>query len=265
MPGREREYEAYQRAMGGGVGGAYTPPPGSAYAPPPIDEERLSRSPGLQNNFYDLPTADFKRPHGMRGAMPPQTASVGGGFPGAPAAQPAGRGESGAETPLPWRENEAYQGQGMGGAAYQGGGGWGGGGGGAVVAPPGIEVQLANGGSNGGPGSAPQPLVAVGDETPMPGRERQYAVFKAQGGGFDAGGGGTSNFVPPPIDEERRSRSPGLQRNFYDISAADFKRPYGMTGEAAPPPPPEALGPSSPSWGPGGGPTPTSGGGRAGG
>lgn len=30
--------------------------------PPPIDEARRSRSPGLQNNFYDVPTDEFKRP-----------------------------------------------------------------------------------------------------------------------------------------------------------------------------------------------------------
>eukprot|EP00966_Prymnesium_polylepis_P198495 4600007-Prymnesium_polylepis.1 len=43
---------------------------------PPIDAERRSRSPGLHNNFYDVPTADFKRPHGMpTGAPPPPEAA----------------------------------------------------------------------------------------------------------------------------------------------------------------------------------------------
>eukprot|EP00316_Scyphosphaera_apsteinii_P005721 CAMPEP_0119308284 /NCGR_PEP_ID=MMETSP1333-20130426/9903_1 /TAXON_ID=418940 /ORGANISM="Scyphosphaera apsteinii, Strain RCC1455" /LENGTH=271 /DNA_ID=CAMNT_0007312015 /DNA_START=38 /DNA_END=856 /DNA_ORIENTATION=+ len=45
--------------------------------------------------------------------------------------------------------------------------------------------------------------------------------------------------VPPPVDEERRRRSPGLQNNFYDISTADFKRPYGASRGAEPPPAPE--------------------------
>ena len=37
---------------------------------PPIDEERRGKSPGLQNNFYDISTADFKRPHGMPAGYP---------------------------------------------------------------------------------------------------------------------------------------------------------------------------------------------------
>lgn len=53
--------------MGGGVGGAYTPPPGSAYAPPPIDEERLSRSPGLQAQSPTILTW----PHENRVHLPP--------------------------------------------------------------------------------------------------------------------------------------------------------------------------------------------------
>ena len=34
----------------------------------------------------------------------------------------------------------------------------------------------------------------------------------------------------PIIDDDRRNRSPGLERNFYDISTVDFKRPYGGGG-----------------------------------
>lgn len=33
----------------------------------------------------------------------------------------------------------------------------------------------------------------------------------------------------PPIDEDRRSRSPGLKNNFYDMPREDFKRPYGSS------------------------------------
>ena len=39
--------------------------------------------------------------------------------------------------------------------------------------------------------------------------------------------GAASLAPPPPIDDDRRSRSPGLQNNFYDTSTADFKRPHG--------------------------------------
>jgi hypothetical protein len=37
----------------------------------------------------------------------------------------------------------------------------------------------------------------------------------------------------PPIDEERRGRSPGLQKNFYDVPVADFRRPYGAPSGGA--------------------------------
>ena len=39
----------------------------------------------------------------------------------------------------------------------------------------------------------------------------------------------------PPIEEWRRSTSPGLKRNFYDVPISDFKKPYG--GPVSPPPP----------------------------
>jgi len=57
IPGREGDF----KAQGGGRGN-----PGSAYSAPPVDKSRGNRSPGISNNFYDLSTADFKKPHGMR-------------------------------------------------------------------------------------------------------------------------------------------------------------------------------------------------------
>ena len=42
----------------------------------------------------------------------------------------------------------------------------------------------------------------------------------------------------PPIDDDRRQRSPGLQNNFHDTSTADFKRPYGTVGAASAEAPP---------------------------
>jgi len=36
---------------------------GPAMPMPPIDDDRRNRSPGLQNNFYETPTSDFKRPY----------------------------------------------------------------------------------------------------------------------------------------------------------------------------------------------------------
>eukprot|EP00966_Prymnesium_polylepis_P099266 2298906-Prymnesium_polylepis.1 len=67
-----------------------------------------------------------------------------------------------------------------------------------------------------------------GAESPMPGKEAEYEAWMAQGGGMGGSVGPTS--PPPPIDQERRNRSPGLKNNFYEISTADFKRPYGMRG-----------------------------------
>jgi len=153
MPGREREYEAF-KALQAQSGGA---PP---YVPPPIDAERRSRSPGLQNNFYEVPMADFKRPHGMPRSAPPSPAL---------------------EAPPP-------------------------------TATPAPAQQASS------------PAAGHGTETPMPGREREYEAFKA----LQAQSGGAPPYVPPPIDAERRSRSPGLQNNFYEVPMADFKRPHGM-------------------------------------
>jgi hypothetical protein len=76
----------------------------------------------------------------------------------------------------------------------------------------------------------------------MPGREEEYAAFKAQ----EAAGGPAPG--PPavalPIDETRRNKSPGIQNNFFDTDVADFKRPYGF-GRSPAPPPPAAQPPSA--------------------
>ena len=75
-----------------------------------------------------------------------------------------------------------------------------------------------------------------GVETPMPGRERQYAAFKSLNARGGYGGMGASASVSPPIDADRMNRSPGLKRNFYDVSTADFKRPYGSAAGTNPSP-----------------------------
>ena len=58
IPGREKDFQGQ-----GGAGGSGK---GAAYSAPPVDTSRGNRSPGISNNFYDLSTADFKKPHGMR-------------------------------------------------------------------------------------------------------------------------------------------------------------------------------------------------------
>ena len=243
MPGREKEYEAYmdQNGNAGNAGQA-----GFANAPPPIDAERQSRSPGLQNNFYDTATADFKRPYGSPPVGPdvPPAAGAGAGpasgFPngGAPPPMPP----FGQESPMPGREKEyeAYMDQNAGQPSY------------APAPPPPIDAErqsrspgLQNnfydtatadfkrpyGAPPVGPDSSP--------EMPMPGAEQAYEDFMDQD--QNAGQPSYAPAPPPPIDAERQSRSPGLQNNFYDTATADFKRPYG-----APPAGPEA----SPTVGP---------------
>ena len=76
MPGREKEYEEVMK-----TGGAQLAT-GPAGMRPQIDDERRSRSPGLQNNFYDLSTADFKKPHGVRGSFAPEPSPPDSGMQG---------------------------------------------------------------------------------------------------------------------------------------------------------------------------------------
>ena len=95
--------------------------------------------------------------------------------------------------------------------------------------------------------SKKKPLYEVGEEAPAPGREKEYEAFKQDAAAACAGG---PSFVPPPIDSDRRSRSPGLQRNFYDVPTSDFKRPHGM-GAAPPPQQQQTRDPAPPAGGPG--------------
>jgi len=79
MPGREKEYEAYQAQLAEQGG----PAAGPAFVPPPIDEERRNRSPGMVNNFYEVDQSDFKRSYGSGAAPPPVPAT-----PAPPVGQP---------------------------------------------------------------------------------------------------------------------------------------------------------------------------------
>ena len=54
---QQAQAEAQQQAA------AAAAAPGPARAKPAIDDERQRRSPGIEHNFYDIPTADFKKPH----------------------------------------------------------------------------------------------------------------------------------------------------------------------------------------------------------
>jgi hypothetical protein len=90
-------------------------------------------------------------------------------------------------------------------------------------------------------GSRWRPPAGYGAESPMSGREAEYAAIMGQSGAARATGAneGASAppVAPPPVDQERRSLSPGIQNNFYDQAQSDFKRPYGSSPGGAPPAP----------------------------
>ena len=91
--GRAGEGGAYGASDGGYGGGARAGGSGSNG----IDDDRRNRSPGLYNNFYDAPTADFKQPY-TPGRGPPSTNAPGGGggYGGTGGYDGAGGGYSGA-------------------------------------------------------------------------------------------------------------------------------------------------------------------------
>jgi len=266
LPGREEEYEAFKAAQA-----AMPMAEEPAYAPPPIDAERRSRSPGLQNNFYDKSTADFKRPYGVRGAPPDApppvvAAGVGGVDSTRDDAPPA----YGAEAQTPGNAAAAAAAAANAAAAAK------------AASDHALAQHRRNRMKNGAaaamsrpaprpvsrqplqpaaalpspppPFPAPPPapqgnppvqpslgysLSQPSEETPMPGREKEYEAFKAAQAASGQAPGGPA-YAPPPIDAERRSRSPGLQNNFYEVSTADFKRPYGMSPAAPEAPPADA-------------------------
>ena len=110
--------------------------------------------------------------------------------------------------------------------------------------------RVARSGAAQGQRSAPDTLFGslgvpgFGAESPIPGREREFAAFRDQASNHYAGG---AAYKAPPIDAERRNRSPGISSNFYEVAQADFKRPYGMGAGAtlgAPEAPPAGQAPT---------------------
>ena len=65
-----------------------------------------------------------------------------------------------------------------------------------------------------------------GAESPLPGREREYEEYKRKNGSPSADGG--PGFRSPPVDDERLKRSPGISKNFYDLSRDEFRKPHSM-------------------------------------
>ncbi|KAH8085534.1 hypothetical protein JL720_7520 [Aureococcus anophagefferens] len=160
------------------------------------------RSPGMQHNFYETSTSDFKRPYGAPPGAPvgpgPDAGPYVGGSPPPSAAERAKK-ASAAEARV---------------AAVATGA--------AAAKEKGLRRANA--------------LYEVGEETPMPGREKEYEAYMQSYTGNlpNAGGEGTSS-PQPAVDEDRRNRSPGLQQNFYETSTADFKRPRRWRQRRRPP------------------------------
>lgn len=166
---------------------------------PPIDEERRSRSPGLQNNFYEISTADFKRPHGTGRAPPPPS-------DGSPDAASAGA----PPAPSP---------------------------------PPAAPIDPKTG----------RALYSVGEETPMPGREREYEAYN---GVTDAAAEPPTAQMPPPaatgaappLDSTLSALYQKLEQARLDLMGAmgeETSAPVAPTSAAAAPasaqaPPPTA-------------------------
>ena len=95
--------------------------------------------------------------------------------------------------------------------------------------------------------------AGYGAESPIAGREDEYAAVMGQPSATKGAGGGATGVregatsasgdasapppAPLPIDQERLGRSPGIQNNFYEMAQADFKRPFGAAPGAVPPVP----------------------------
>ena len=118
-------------------------------------------------------------------------------------------------------------------------------------AQPHRAQAIVQGGTGGQQAQAP----AQGAQAASRGPGRHRAIQRAQAaalgasmqqaqGGTPGGGGGASASGAPPIDGERRSRSPGLLNNFYETSLSDFKRPHGSSGVVATPSP-EGMAPAA--------------------
>ena len=220
--------------------GAQQSNPGQA-ARPPVDGERRRKSPGIGSNFYDTPQSDFKRPYGSGGgATPPST--YGGGA--APASQQGGYSQPSGHMPQQGRPA---------GHMPQDGYGYGAAGGASGPVPSGpdpmamraseIKAELKERRINFNDCFDKESLAAKLNDAragiikpPPPPQPRgaargfEFGAESRQGEDMSmddvfaaAGWNGDDGKDPTKVDTDR---SPGLQRNFVDISQSDFKKPY---------------------------------------
>ena len=242
MPGREQQYRPQASGLGGmgGTGDGYAE---GGYSGASIDEERRRRSPGLQKNFYDTPTSDFKRPYGSAGRSAPlrepapPAARVGvsnveqargrsgtpdGFFPAVygAAERQAARGPRAARGPSAIPKASFVERA----SAAIADNVWG-----LITGGFGSDGRRNNRRPSGNERQRVMQQPGYGVESPMPGREQDYrpTASGSAGMGGTGDGYGEGGYSGASIDEERRRRSPGLQKNFYDTPTSDFKRPYG--------------------------------------
>ena len=202
------------------------PPPAPAPAPAPpapvpvrappapaVDANRASKSPGIQSNFYDTPTSDFKRPYG--GAPPPPAPPAPPPAPPAPPAPATGGVDPSMMRAAQIKEElkerridftDCFDKESLADKLVQARAG--------LISPMPAPA----------PPTAPAPRGAAKGGFEFGAESRQGENMSMEDA-FKAAGwtGEESGKDPNRVDE---GRSPGLNRNFGDVSQADFRKPY---------------------------------------
>lgn len=222
--GRQRSNSAKQNPEYGKQTAAAS---GPASNRPPVDNSRQNQSPGIAQNFYETSTSDFKRPYGSGGGAQPSAAAASAQPPApSPSPQPRAAGKT-----LNFAEMKA--------GALK-----------TLLKERGVYVEdcfdksellkraeqhrdllesppkVADTGKVGGQrSSSAKAGFGASEETPIPGREKEYHEFmKNNPGGATVDNGPRKK--GPAIDNDRANRSPGMARNFYDTPTDDFKKSY---------------------------------------
>ena len=184
---------------------------------PPIAGEMRNRAPGLHRNFYDIPTTDFKRPHGSSGvaaspAAPEATPDAGAAAPAGAGSVGAGSGAAASRRPYP---DSPYP-NGM-----------------PATATPGREEEH-------------EAFVEYFKELEAFQAQAEVAAPPpAYAPPFSAPG--------PPGRAGGRQLDFQTANNFYEVSQSDFRQPYRMSRpEGAPRRPPGVAGGPGAPGGPGG-------------
>ena len=210
-------YRGGKRTSGGGASSsagsgssAWRAPSGYGAETPVPGFEMDYKGETLDSMYYGIPTDDFKRPYGM------------------PADAPVSYGD---EAPIPGRERD-YVSSEADNVYYRGG----------VSTddfkrPVGMaeewmwqDEEERNDGEHmmSEEWDFEEERVIV---TPPPGEEEESHMADGLQEAYEAPA--KKAYVSPPIDEERKTQSPGISHNFYDVPAVDFKKPFDVAVERA--------------------------------